>query len=60
MKIGDMEIRRDQMPSFQLSQMNPDHIDQLFQDVLTRNLTNGAGMPATMQASQATMPTGGM
>ena len=48
MKIGDMEISRDQMPSFSMLQLDPSHIDSAFQDVLNRNLPpiyQGAAQP---------------
>lgn len=41
MRIGDQEVRREDMPSFPLSQLNPSHIEQSMQDVLTRNIPAG-------------------
>lgn len=37
-KIGDQTIDRSQMPSFQMSQMDPTFIEEAFQDVINRNL----------------------
>lgn len=46
--IGDMQISREQMPSFGMTQLNPDHVDQMLQDVIMRNLPQGG-----MQMMQA-------
>lgn len=54
MQIGDQTITREQMPSFGMTQLNPDHIDQMLQDVLARNLTNQMDNLA-MQAPTADM-----
>lgn len=53
--IGDATIDRSQMPSFGMTQLNPDHIDQMLQDVITRNLTN----QMNNLAMQAPDPTAG-
>lgn len=55
MQIGDQQISREQMPSFGMTQLNPDHIDQMLQDVITRNLANGG---IQMQQPAAPAPNG--
>lgn len=63
--IGDQTIDRSQMPSFGMTQLNPDHIDQMLQDVITRNLANSGiqmqpqAAPAPNGAEQAAQATGG-
>lgn len=58
MQIGEQTITREQMPSFGMTQLNPDHIDQMLQDVITRNLTNQMNNLA-MQAPQDPMAQAG-
>lgn len=36
MKLGDIEITRESMPSFGMTQLNPSHIELAMQDVLAR------------------------
>lgn len=55
MQIGDMNIDRSQMPSFGMTQLNPDHVDQMLQDVITRNLANSG---IQMQQPAAPAPNG--
>lgn len=47
MKIGDEEIKREDMPAMTAWQMNPDHLRQGFQDVLNAKLNQGMMMPQT-------------
>lgn len=58
MQIGEQTITREQMPSFGMTQLNPDHIDQMLQDVINRNLTNQMNNLA-MQAPQDPMAQAG-
>lgn len=50
-----MTIQRSDMPSFGMTQLNPSHIEQMLQDVINRNLSNG-GMQ--MQQPAAPAPNG--
>lgn len=40
MRIGDEEITREQLPSMQAWMLNPSHVEQGIQDVLTMSLGN--------------------
>lgn len=40
MRLGDENITREQMPSMQAWMLNPSHVEQGIQDVLTMSLGN--------------------
>lgn len=40
MRIGDEEITREQLPTMQAWMLNPSHVEQGIQDVLTMSLGN--------------------
>ena len=40
MRIGDEELTRESMPSMQAWMLNPSHVEQGIQDVLTMSLGN--------------------
>ena len=52
MRVGDEEITRDQMPSMQAWQLNPDHLRQSIQDVLNTKISQGIAMPQTQDNGQ--------
>lgn len=45
MLVGDQNITREQMPTMQAWQANPDHFRQSIQDVLNAKLDGGMMMP---------------
>lgn len=49
MIIGDQNITRDQMPTMQAWQANPDHFRQSIQDILNAKLGGGMMMPQMNQ-----------
>lgn len=54
-KIGDEYITREDMPSLQAYQLNPSHLEQGIQDVLSMQL--GMGMMQPQDGGQAFMNT---
>ncbi len=49
MRIGDMEITRADMPAMTAFDMNPDHLAQGIQDVLSMQLGMGMALPQQQQ-----------